>query len=172
MGRRKTIIVIAVVAALTLAIAGSAYAFTVGGSRGDQDNQPAAAQAAQDDTAQSPTTTSPEGTVGPIQQRDRVQDPGSEDCDGSGDCEGSEECDGTCDQVQEQSQTQTTIQNSGEETRNRAAAEAGQANGTRTQAQTRTEECDGDCEQTQSQNGEAQASKMYASLGLAVPASA
>ena len=83
MGRRKTIIVIAVVAALTLAIAGSAYAFTVGDSRGDQDIQPAAAQAAQDDTAQSPTTTSPEGTVGPIQQQDRVQDPASEDCNGS-----------------------------------------------------------------------------------------
>ena len=89
----KTIVVIAVVAALTLAIAGTAYAANAGDG---QSNQASDAQAFRGGADQS-TDTMGTDRVGPVQQRDREQDTTGEDCDGV--CDGT--CDGDCDQAQE-----------------------------------------------------------------------
>lgn len=130
MRRRKTIIVIGVIAALTLAIAGSAYA----ASGKAQSTQEAFSQAVQRITTQSSATTC--AVCGePIWQRDCERD-----CAGAG-------CDGICEPAQ--TRTRTTSQNGGLESQNRAEVRTGSATGTTVRTQTRTSECDGTCELAQ-----------------------
>ncbi len=142
MRRRKTIIGIAVAFALTLLVAGSAYAVTAGeprGYRGGSEAGQSTTVEAQDANAQNPETTCP---AGGDQDRscDQLRDGSCEECDGNGTRAGV-------------AQGAGSTQPAGATTQTRART--GECEGTceqeRALTRTRTRDCEGECEPTQSQ---------------------
>jgi hypothetical protein len=138
MRKRKLFITITVAAALTLAIAGSAYAATAGKSQGYQGGQAAATGGAANGAA---------STQRGDQDQARLRDGTGENCDGTCDASGPQ---GTVAQKANGQQAGPPAAGQGTSV-NRAAGSAGTTNGATVQQQERTRSCDGTCVQDQTQ---------------------